>query len=185
MALALVFAGCGGAGTTDEEPRTEPSAAGATASRATDAPTSAVKLATGPWVQSKAARVRAPEGWESRRLFGESSVTAWLPATGDTICLERVDNHAGDTDLTQLTRQRHRGPLLDGGDVLANRVLVDREAYQIEKTEAGLRVIELGTFAGSSVGAIAFEFRSRSRARHAEVMESVLATLEWKQPPSP
>jgi len=122
--------------------------------------------------------MRAPEGWEHDSLAGGITVTATDYRRNDLVAVSS-GGQPPEQDLEAVAKLGQG--VLRGSERQPNVTIGGREAYHLVKKDPTDWIIEFGTLAGTEVVAFTFDFDTRSPAYQQKVIESVLATVEWKQ----
>ena len=188
LAVALV-AGCGG---SSDEPGDGPSAGGtpsssasaASTSSASASPTSEAAPATGPLLEVEAASMHAPDGWQRMKAVVSFQRSARDPQGGGTAQIGYLPAAPGPS-LDELARnaiehgsygKRRPRP---AGTVTVNGV----ECYKVAgRTDPGTYYELYGAITGGNEVSISFTFFTRfiSPAERQQVVESTLASVEWR-----
>lgn len=175
---ALLLGGC-----ADDEPRSGPSASQSSPGETpTDAapseePGNDVEAATGVTIEGDQYTVTIPKGWQAdKELLGV--VFTYDPDNTDVIAVTSVDG--GVASLDEAARIAVVGSGVPGTRRLDDTTLGGLDAYHLTATPVGEKVYEeFGLSVGDQLVSIAFDIRASDAERQA-LMDSVLATFEWK-----
>lgn len=190
LVLTFVLTACGGdpatapaaesSGAAGTSASSSPGATGAASPTASPTPT--FPPAAGPRLRNRWVELRAPAGWELDPYAGDLMKTAYDPATGDAVYVGGFPVRSRDLD--RLAREARKVVhYLDDAERMPDRLLVDREAFHFEAVERDPRSwnSDFGTYAGGLWAvSINFALKSPSQERRTEIVESVLASIEWQ-----
>jgi hypothetical protein len=177
-AAALLVAGCGDDEGSEADPGPTPSGAGSTASDPTPTEPTA-EPATGLLLDRDRIRMNAPEGWKRQRQIATFLDAVSDPDTDSTVSLGDL-SAVGDPTLDQLaefaTKSRPNVRFLGPVEIAG----VDW--YHVTGREGRYaRFEQFGTIHEGSQATITFSLDDDlPRAEQQEVVDSVLASVEWK-----
>lgn len=175
----------GGAGPAGHGPSvaSEPGPPGSEDPSATASGSDGVEPASGPWVGWPQVRIRAPEGWRTKRQFAVK--TAQRPDGPDLLMVAATPAIDGleptRATLRRLAREVLRLDYYDGEpDVELDASMAGRPAYRITGSTPLGDGISYGTVHDDHIIDVTFQLHRTPEGERDELVESVLATLEYR-----
>ena len=179
--LSLLLAGCGGeASSSGNHPSAAP---GAATSSASSSPT--VAPATGGVVDTSFFSAHAPKGWPVDEMVPDFFTVAGDPDGGSAVAFGIAKTYNNDFTLAQLSRQAigtHSNWISKDLDVDLHSSLAGEPAYRLSgPLSGGGHVVAYGVDYQDRHVTVFFElYAPLSRRQRSQVVDSVLATWQWK-----
>jgi hypothetical protein len=180
----LLLAACGDSDdetTADPTPTTSSSSSPATASSSPSSPGSTVAPATGRLVDTSFFSVHVPEGWRVIESVPDLAVTADDTDGLDLISFTMTKTYGKEFTLDELARQALRTtPWSKQPGIAPVTTLAGAPAYHLSGPVGnGFQADAFGLVHGEENVMVSIETQG-SAATHREIVESVLATWQWK-----